>query len=456
MTRPSRPRLREGLPANIGAQGFALLVQLVVALVSVPVFAGLWGIEDYGVWLVLYTLPAYLALADLGFVGAAATAMAASVARNDELTARHQFRALTTLVFWGSLAVLVLGTVVVFGPGEPFLSFAQDAARGHAATVVFALFAFALFALGSRCMLAALRASGHYAKGSFVIGATALVEIAFAASIALAGGGLAGAAIGYAAAQGLGLLAMGWLTRRKAPEFTPAIFVFRPAELAPVCRPALAMTLAAIAQALTLQGSVAVLGAAAGLAAVPAFVATRTLARLGIQSVAVISQAILPELTVLRARNDHARSAELVAFNLAFAATVAIVFGIGLALLGPQVVDLWSGGTIGASASLAAIMAVSLVAACLWGPLASFLSAENRQASFGPAMLMLAIAGLALAWPLAQGHGASGVALAMALVDAALLAWLILKARRFGFLSLRDLSEAPRQLRANLARWRKS
>ena len=99
-------RLGNGLFGNATAQASALLVQLVVALVSVPVFATVWGLEDYGVWLILVTVPATIALSDLGFIGAVGNAMTAAVARGQDAGAREMFGQLTALAFWVGLGLL--------------------------------------------------------------------------------------------------------------------------------------------------------------------------------------------------------------------------------------------------------------------------------------------------------------------------------------------------------------
>lgn len=446
-------QLGHGLVANVSAQSFALLVQLVVALVTIPVFAMLWGVEAFGVWLILFTLPAYIALTDFGLVGATASAMTAAAARGEENLAAAMFKQLAGSMFpLGLLVIGLAGAFATFGSHSQ-LAFAQDAAGGKAHIIVFALSCFAIFALWSRTLHAALRATGHFAKGAYCIALTALVEVALAAGFALAGWGLAGAALGYAMGQAGGLLAMLVIVRRYAPQFPPALFSSSLRHLRSLGGPALALVAMALGQAVLLQGTVMVLGLVAGAAAVPAFTAMRTLARLGVQSVAVVNQAVMPELTMARARSDTQRSADLVALNLTSALAIVVPGGILLGLFGPQIVDLWSGSVIEADSTLALVMAGVLAAGGLWGALAGFLTATNEQSRFAVMLLITSIVGLALALPLSEAIGASGAALAVLGVEVVMLGWTAHQAMRTGFFDAKAILAGPKRTVSIVRRW---
>ena len=438
-------RFGSGLLGNVSAQSLALLVQLVVALVSVPIFATVWGLERYGVWLILFTLPAYLALIDLGFVGAAGNAMTAQVSCGKRAAAVSLFRALSAASFWSGAILLGVLATLFLSAELGWLAFADKATTGRTPETIFALAAYAIFALWARTLYTALRATGHFAKGAYAIALAALLDIALAAGIALANGGLLGAAVGYAIGQACGLAAMTMLVARHAPDFRPCFLSANLDVLRPLVRAALALVMVAIGQALLLQGTVVVLGLAAGAAAVPSFVALRTLARLGIQAVAVVNQAVMPELTMARARPDAERVRNLVAINLAAAAAIALPASIALTALGPIIVRFWSGSVISAGPALSGIMALVLLFGCFWGPLASFLTAENLQARYALPFVVVAAAATLLAYPLSQAFGASGAALAMLLVDIAMLIWTARAVWQAHFLKGLPISDIPRR-----------
>ena len=430
---PYVARLGSGLPGNIGAQGSALIVQLVVALVSVPIFAGVWGLQDYGVWLLLFTLPALVAVSDLGFIGAVGNHMTAQVALGERRQAAALFAQLTGAS--ALLGAMLLASAAIVGlvlePG--WLQFASDATADKTGATILALTCFATFSLWSRTLFMALKATSQFALGTYTIALTALLDIGLAATFVIADGGLAGAALGYALGEACGLLAMALLVARRATDFRPKIIPRGLGLLAPLLRPAVAFSATVLGQSVLLQGSVIVLGAVAGANSVPAFAAVRTLARLGNQAIGVANLAVSPELTVARARADRDRVADLVSFNMTTAMLVAVPIAIVIAVYGPAIVDLWSGGVISASRALCIAMAIGTLLSCMWGPLAAFLTADNKQGRFALPLVAMAAAGVLLVAVLGPQLGATGAAIAMVAVDLVMFAWLVTTTRREGY-----------------------
>ena len=436
-------RLSRGLLGNFGAQSFALFVQLICAILAVPIFSGLWGLEVYGIWLICFAVPSYLALVDLGYTGAVANEMTAQVAKGETGRARRLFRQLTGATIAGLFAVFCLMALLLNSFGERWLNFAADATDGEASNLMIALVAYSLTGMATRAIFTALRATGHYAIGSYVVGGTALLNVLLACGLALAGAGLLGAALGYAIGEMVGLITMLALKRRYAPDFHVACLPEGISSLAGLNTAAIALFAVAIGQAMLLQGSVIALGAAAGAAAVPAFVAARTLARFGIQMVAVFNLALMPEITMAAAREDRERSSDLVALNLVFALAILVPGSLLLALFGSEVIELWSGGVIHASPSLIVVMAGVMLAGGLWSPMASFLTARNRQDQYAFALLVLSALGVALTFSLAGKFGASGAALSILAVDIVLLGWTFNRAGKSRFFDAHSLRAAP-------------
>ena len=75
------------LASGLGANGYSQLVTIVVQLMGVPIFLNAWGPRLYGEWLILFAIPAYFSISDLGFSQSAANDMTGRVARHDVLGA---------------------------------------------------------------------------------------------------------------------------------------------------------------------------------------------------------------------------------------------------------------------------------------------------------------------------------------------------------------------------------
>ena len=62
-------RLIRGISANLVAVGTRIAVQFA----TLPIFFASWTVEAVGSWLILFAVPAYLALVGNGFAGAGGT-----------------------------------------------------------------------------------------------------------------------------------------------------------------------------------------------------------------------------------------------------------------------------------------------------------------------------------------------------------------------------------------------
>jgi hypothetical protein len=84
--------LMSRLTKGLGAQGYSQAVQIFIRLAEVPLLLGFWGTQLYGEWLMLAAIPAYLAIADMGFAGVASREMSMRSGRVTD-PVRCQFKA---------------------------------------------------------------------------------------------------------------------------------------------------------------------------------------------------------------------------------------------------------------------------------------------------------------------------------------------------------------------------
>jgi O-antigen/teichoic acid export membrane protein len=66
---------------GIGANTLGLIVTIIIQIIQVPLYLTFWGITLYGEWLILYAIPSYLLMSDIGFGNVAANEMTRSEER---------------------------------------------------------------------------------------------------------------------------------------------------------------------------------------------------------------------------------------------------------------------------------------------------------------------------------------------------------------------------------------
>jgi O-antigen/teichoic acid export membrane protein len=181
--------------------------------------------------------------------------------------------------------------------------------------------------------------------------------------------------------------------------------------------PAVAVMALPLAQSLSLQGTVAVVGLAAGAAAVPAFTAVRTLSRIGVQLTMIVNNAVLPEFTMAAAAADGTRRTRLAFMSMASAAMILLPMFIAVVAAGPLILKFWTHGSIHAPYALIVVMAMTMVVNGTWSPISNLIFALNRHAQFSYYYLISAGASVLLTYPLVRWLGSPGAAVSLLALD---------------------------------------
>jgi O-antigen/teichoic acid export membrane protein len=370
-----------GVSANFIGKASVALVQLL----SLALLPRLWGADGFGLWLMISTIPTYLAFSSLGFGDAAATYMTHSLATSERLSALQAFQ--TVWSFVTSITVIaavvgILGVAVCWDQGV----LQSDVALSAGLLVVFAL-----IIVQTSLLQAGYRATGRYAHGTLALGAMVLVEGLAVVAVAACGGGLVEAASAMLALRAAGALASHAYLNRREPWLRPGWSHFSPTLLKDLRRPALAAVGLTAGDALALQGIIVALGIAASPAAAAAFGAVRTLCRMPLQASDMIGRASTPELTIAAASRDQRLFDRLTALNVGSALIIALPLLVVIALFGPDIGRAMTGGVIEFNYVLFSVIALISLLQALRISISHSLIAVNEQHRFTHPYLALAI-----------------------------------------------------------------
>ena len=97
---------------GLGANAYAQLVIIIIQLAGVPILLHAWGTQLYGEWLILFAIPSYLSMTDLGFSQSAGNDMSARMARGDTAGTLAEFQSLSVMVYGVALAGQVVGALL--------------------------------------------------------------------------------------------------------------------------------------------------------------------------------------------------------------------------------------------------------------------------------------------------------------------------------------------------------
>ena len=407
--------IRSRVLAGLGANASGQILTTIIQLASVPVFLHFWSVEQYGQWLLLSALPAYLALGDLGLGTVAMNRMTMLHARGELAASNVVFQTallMTTLMavvlFTLSFLVVWLLPVGLLGP---------DGARGTMLLLVLGV----LLNLYSSLFDAVFRASGQFATGTYLINFARLVEWLGGLIALWRWGSMVAVASGLLAGRLLVMLPLQWFAARRCPAYPWSMRDASRHDLRQMLRPALLFLTFPLGNALTIQGTSVVVGASLGPAALAAFNTYRTLSRLPIQLLTTLSRALWPEIsraygagdrTLLRSIYRHGTLLSLVGCGVA----CLIIFAVARPALG-----LWTHGSIAFDPLLLALFLLTAFGNCAWQVGQVVLSATNKHEGLAATYILASVLGIGLAAAMPAGWGLPGKALAVGVFELILL-----------------------------------
>jgi len=380
---------------GFGASLYGQVVVVVIQLAGVPILLSSWHASLYGEWLILFAIPAYLSLGDLGFSLSAANDMTARVGREDRTGALGVFQSLTGLVLFLALVGLVLITIAAtLLPLENWVHFSGLTTR-DVRWVLWFLGAEVLMKLPDGVNHAGFRATGDFALHVTIYYSTLFAQHASIWLLAALGFGPVAAAAAFFIIRVIATPANAIVLARRHPWLRFGFSHARLTQLRSLIRPALANTGIPLALALNVQGMVLLVGAILGPVAVVTFSTVRTLTRLALQMVSTVSHAAEPELASAYGKGDQVLLRTVYHHALRGSFWLALTVSIGLALTGARILTFWTHGRVIMDPGLFRWLLASAVASALWYGSLTLLKAANRH--LRAAVIYAASAGAALA-----------------------------------------------------------
>lgn len=413
----SRRRVALGVGANLLDRFVGLGLQLAM----VPILASHWGLERYGGWAMLTTVPGVLVLSDLGFATAATVRMTMQIARGEREAARTTMHSATQVVLGACLVIMVIafGAISVL-PDSALITLPQTSAH-DVRMAILCLAAYASLVILSGLVLGIFRSNQRFAQGSLLSTVTLLFENGLVIAVVALGHGIAEGALALLTGRFIGIFGAFLVAARLRTGVLPGISAATPEVRRELLAPALAAMAIPLGLALLMQGQVVALGISAGAAAVPAFIAARTLSRIGLQASQSLTHPLMPEFGAATAKGSRRSVIRMFVLVLGTAGLISLVFSMLLIVAGPQIVRFWSGGHILASRELMLAIAVSALCGGIWNPLSNLMLAINQQSKFAIAFVCLAIAGIGATYVLGGILGSTASALALAAIDLVML-----------------------------------
>ncbi len=382
----SNRKILLGIIANAVDKVWVTLFQVA----SLSILPKHWGVEQFGIWLIVTTVPTYIALGGLGFGNAAGTDMTAKVTKGDLDGALEDFQSVWLFITLATTALCVVSLVSWYVYKCAFTNACMVFSHEEIASVILAIYS--LVGIQTSLTHTGFRATGNYALGVVVMDSISVCERFGVIFVALIGKDFVAAATLMLVLRCIGQFAFYHFLRHRQPWFKIGVSHANRATLMRLLKPALASLGLAASTAFSLQGIITTIGLFLSPVSAALFSSTRTICRLPLQFSDLLSRATLPELTVAYSSNDMRRFLQLTILNTGVAIASVLPFIVFVGFFGKFIGNFISrGGLSFTDSGLFVALATAALFQAIWSACGQSLQAINKHHFFSFPYFCLAV-----------------------------------------------------------------
>jgi O-antigen/teichoic acid export membrane protein len=355
------------------------LANTLIQLVQVPVFLHFWNVTLYGEWMIVNSIPSYLAFSNIGFGSVAGNEMTMLTSGGDQRGALRIFQSC-----WWLIACICGGVGILLGPVLYFLPVAgilklHEISAADTKWIVFYLGLSVLLGQLEQLMGAAYTCIGRYPYGAFIKSMLSLAAFAAMIVSVLLGYGPRTTALVFAVANAVGTVTLGILVRRDIPWIRYGWSEASFSEIRRMAAPAIAFMGFPIGNALNLQGTLLAVQYALGPVDVVIFSTARTVSRVALQMVQMVNTTFWPELSLAYGAKDIALLRTLHRRACQMALMIAALVVSAMLSFGPWFLTHWTSGHVPPSRPLLSILLLVVVFYALWSTSSTLAAAINQH-----------------------------------------------------------------------------
>lgn len=421
-TEPIQKRIAKGLGANFLSQ----VINLTSRILLVPLFLKAWGVDVYGEWILLSSIAAYLSLTDFGGNLYILNRLTQAYAQNDiPLFRKVLHTGMALFLILPCIAFLAFITLVLLIPPESLL---QIPKTEHSVVVlVLSLLAFqCVFAMPQGILTGIYRSVGLLPRGVM------LGNLMQCLQLTLISGGLwlGGDMVWIACLQILPFILVALIAvcelNKRFPQFE--IVSLKSAELTTgrtFIIPSLHFFFIQIAQAVSIQGTILVVGALFDPVKVVLFSTLRTISSTMRQLTWIVSFSAWPEMIRLDAV-QHPDKLKIL-FRAIFRSTFAggtVLIGV-FHFFGGEIYHLWLGPAVEYQQGLMDLLLLYIFQFLFWSTCGQLLMATNRHHTLSKILFISSLFSIVLVYSGGRYFGLTGVIAGMILGDLAIPFWAV-------------------------------
>jgi O-antigen/teichoic acid export membrane protein len=321
-------------------------VNAIIQIAGIPLLLKFWGVHYYGEWLLLFTIPSYIAMSDMGLGSSTTSELSMLVEAKRDAEAKSILRN----TFWfilivGGIPFLLLTTSLFILPWYDWLNFSAIPSDEFKPAFVF-LVLYIYLALFLTIPLGYYRVRQIYHRERYISSFFRVFEFVAIILAVMAGYKIIMVAFIYFIVRLLNLVFVLFDLTRKFESFRLLPFGFKYREIRHLLRPGLSAMTIYMGQNFMVQGLVSIIGIGVGSAQVVLFSTTRTLVNVVKQVVGIINLSVTSEFSYAYGAGNLSLLRKIFKLASRGNALIAFILLVGLYVFGHQVISMWTGGKV--------------------------------------------------------------------------------------------------------------
>lgn len=416
---------------------------LILRLVQVPFFISHLGLEGYGKWLFLYSIPSWLSLSSLGFGSVASNEMSLRFKKEDPDRANEVYSSTTLMLLVSGTSVAIFAALVALIIPSEWMEAMNLSSRYELMILLLSFCCYTTLSFLGELQIGKLRTHHKTHIAMVVYSFRPWLELLALAIGFLFSVSFMNMAIWLALSQVLYLGIFIIVSQRLASSvrFAPSNVKFD--LMRQIFRKGMAFQSIPLGNALLFQGSILIVQLTLGPLSVAIYSTVRTLVRTVNQALEVINQSILPEMTHLLAAKDLKRACTLHRSAVWLSIIVGGFGTILMAVMGPSAYEIWIGQTTDLSWSMLIAFLIPIPITSVWFSSSAVLLACNDIEGMAVRYLVGSVLTLVSCGLLSYCFGLQGVAISSLWLDLILLHFVLTRSLQLTGDSIRGLIMAP-------------
>jgi O-antigen/teichoic acid export membrane protein len=418
-------RTRQALLKNSIVGIWSKVSTLLFRIIQVPLLLSFLGVEGYGLWLVISSLPSWLTLANMGFGSVSANEMSIAMANGDVNRARKILSSTVALIF--SISVIGILLIVLIAPFIPWETFIKlPASRHNELTYTIILLSSSVFLSFTTDVLSGRFRAARRAHVSMLLDSfkpwlellLMVIVLRFSIRYDYLALSLLLSMIGY-------LIINTWLSGRSLPSLAFSIKDIEVSQFRLLFKKGIAFQAFPLGNALLFQGNLLVIQGILGPVSVALFATTRTLVRSINQLMEMVNAIIWPELSILIGTNDLVKAARLHRIGVGLTVISSVVCVLAMSVFGRSIYELWTGRAIGLPQQLLVLFLLPIIFNGVWYTSSVVHTSCNKHEGLAIRYLIASVLAIIACSVLSYYQGVEGAALSTLTVDLILIPYVI-------------------------------